>query len=224
MRPIRFPALALVVCAALAAPRALAAQQAIAPWQDSWYWGAYGGQTTFATSIARTYGAPTIGVDWVITRTRVALNVFAEQSYFNAVSTVPDFPTSAPRRVDIVDMRRVGFAAMVFGPDLGMVKPYAGFGWSFNFIKEATPQGTSFASAAARDSVLKRIDDARSAGKLFGDIGFMLMYKKFAPFVQYTVMPTQGAKSSLINGDGFTNVWKAGLRYNFGSAIEKKPW
>jgi len=46
--------------------------------------------------------------------------------------------------------------------------------------------------------------------------------KKWAPFAQATVMPTQGALHGfLINGNGFTYYLEAGMRYNFGSAIEK---
>ena len=223
MRSFRHIVLALAAIAAVGvSPSEGAAQQAAVPWQNSWFWGVYGGQTSFATAIARTT-APTIGADWVITRTRYALNVFAEQSYFNAVSTVTDFTTSAPRRVDITDMRRVGFSAMIFTPELKMVKPYFNVGWAFNFIKTAAAQPpASFASAAARDSMTQRITDARTSGKFFASFGVMPMYGRFAPFFQYTVMPTKGSGSWMINGEGFTNIWSLGLRYNFGTSVEKK--
>lgn len=219
MRSFRVSVLALAALGLAPAP--LGAQQAASGWQDSWYWGGYYGYTSFATTIART-NAPTIGVDWVITRSRYALNVFAEQSYFSAVSTVPDFPTSAPRRVDITDMRRVGFSAMIFTPEWKQLKPYLGLGWSFNFIKDGTPQGSYFATPAARDTVLDRINSARSMGKFFGNVGFMWMNGKYAPFAQYTIMPTKGTGDWMVNGNGFTNIWSAGMRYNFGSAIDKK--
>lgn len=222
MRPFRVTTLALAAAAAVGlAPTALAAQQRATGWQDSWFWGAYYGYTSFATTIART-NAPTIGADWVITRSRYALNVFAEQAYFNAVSTVPDFPTSAPRRVGITDMRRVGFAAMIFTPELSRLKPYLGLGWSFNFIKAGTPEGSFYASPAARDSVLQRVNDARAMGKFFGSLGVMAMYGKVAPFAQYTIMPTKGSGDWMVNGNGFTNIWSAGVRYNFGTSIDKK--
>ena len=222
MRSSRLIVLAFAASAAVGlSPSAGAAQQTASSWQDSWFWGAYGGYTSFATVIART-NAPTIGVDWVITRSRWALNVFAEQSYFNAVSTVPDFPTSAPRRVDITDMRRVGFSAMVFTPAMGLLKPYVGLGWAFNFIKTGAPEGTYYATPAARDSVLNRVDDGRSNGKFFGSFGVMALYGRIAPFAQYTVMPTKGAGTWMLNGEGFANIWSAGLRYNFGTSIDKK--
>jgi hypothetical protein len=221
MRSLRLNVLGLAALAAAGlTPAGAAAQEKAASWQDSWFWGAYGGYTSFATSVAHT-NAPTIGADWVITRSRYALNVFAEQSYFNAVSTVVDFPTTAPRRVDITDMRRVGFAAMIFTPSYKLLKPYVGLGYALNFIKTGTPEGAAYASPAARDSVLLRVRNARAAGKPFGDFGLMLVWRRFAPFAQYTVMPTQGTGNWFVNGQGFTNIWSAGLRYNFGTSIEK---
>ncbi|MFI5311983.1 MAG: hypothetical protein ACHQQ3_12160 [Gemmatimonadales bacterium] len=223
MRSFRNKVLALAAFAlAGLTPAEGSAQQPAGSWQDSWFWGAYGGQTSFATAIART-NAPTIGIDWMLTRTRYALNVFADQAYFNAVSTIPDFSTPAARRVNITDMRRVGFAWTIFTPAVQMVKPYFNVGWAFNFIKTAAPQPpASFASVQARDSVLARIDDARSQGKFFGSFGVMPMYGKFAPFAQYTIMPTKGTGDWMLNGEGFTKIWSIGLRYNFGTSIEKK--
>jgi hypothetical protein len=219
MRSLRLIVLAAAAAVAVDSSSA-AAQQKAASWQDSWFWGAYGGYTSFATAIART-NAPTIGADWVITRSRYALNLFAEQSYFNAVSTVVDFPTTAPRRVDIQDMRRFGFSAMIFTPEFKIIKPYFGLGYSMNFIKTGTPQGSSYASPEARDSVLARVNDARAAGKPFGNFGLMLIFHRIAPFAQYTVMPTQGTGNWFVNGQGFTNIWSAGVRFNFGTSIER---
>ena len=224
MRSSRLPtAILAAIGATLLASAPLAAQGAAA-WDvrpNSWYWGVYGGQTSFPTTVARTT-APMVGLEWMITRTRFALNVFAEQSYFNAVSTVTDFPTSAPRRVDIKDMRRIGGSAMIFLPEYKYFHPWFGVGYGFNFIREAIPQGSSFASPAARDTITARINTARTQGKLFGEIGIMGSYKKLAPFLQYTVMPTQGSGSWFVNGEGFTNIWKLGMRYSFGPAMDEK--
>jgi len=88
-------------------------------------------------------------------------------------------------------------------------------------VKQATPIGTFFNSAAARDSAERRVNDARSQGKATFSGGFMLTWHKFAPYAQYTVMPTKGTGKWLINGDGATSFWEAGLRYNFGSSIER---
>jgi hypothetical protein len=121
----------------------------------------------------------------------------------------------------MTDMRRVGFSAMFLTPQIKMFKPYVGAGYSFNFIREASPEGASTGTVVA-PSVARQINAARSAGKLFGNIGVMALFGRYAPFAEYTVMPTQGKGTWLVNGDGFTTAWKLGLRYNFGSSIEKK--
>ena len=224
MRSFRHILLALVASAAVGlSPSGVAAQEPAVAWQDSWFWGAYGGYTSFTTAIARTTNAPTLGVDWMITRERFALNIFAEQSYFNAISTVPDASTPAPRRVDITDMRRVGFAAMIFTPEVRMVKPYFNLGWAFNFIKTGTPEGTFFKDSTSRNTLLSRIEDARASGKFFAGFGVTtLLRDRFAPFAQYSVMPTKGSGDWMLNGEGFANIFSIGLRYNFGTSIEKK--
>lgn len=212
---------AFVAVVLAAAP---AAAQGTADWDfrpNSWYWGMYGGQTSFATSIARTT-APMFGVEWTITRSKFALNVFAEQSYFNAVSTVRDPATSAPRRVDIQDLRRVGGSGMIFLPQYKYFHPWFGAGYAFNFIREATPQGSSYSSPADRDATLDRVKQGSAQGNMFGEFGMMFTYRQWAPFAQYTVMPTRGSQSWMVNGDGFTNIWKLGFKYSFGSAIEER--
>lgn len=224
MRSSRLPTVVLAALSATMLAGTPLAAQGSADWDvrpNSWYWGMYGGQTSFPTTIARTT-APMFGVEWTITRSRFALNVFAEQSYFNAVSTVKDSPSSAPRRVDIQDLRRIGGSAMMFLPQYKYFHPWFGAGYGFNIIRQATPQGSSYASPADRDVVLARIEDGRAQGKLFGEFGMMVSYRQWAPFIQYTVMPTKGTGSWMVNGDGFTNIWKLGFRYSFGTAVEDK--
>ena len=215
---------AAVVLAAAAAPAFAqgAANQDVRP--NAWYWGIYGGQTSFATAVARTT-APTGGVEWVLTRQRFALNIFAEQSYFNAVSTVVNYGNAGNvgiRRVDIQDMRRVGASGMFFLPPYKYFHPWLGAGYAFNMIRQATPEGSSFDSPAARDSITARINNAQAQGKLFGEFGMMFSFKQLAPFIQYSVMPSKGSGSWFVNGDGFTNVWKAGVRYSFGPSIDER--
>jgi hypothetical protein len=223
MRSFRPIVLALAASAAVGlSPSGASAQRAAAAWKDSWFWGVYGGYSAFSTSVERPH-APTIGIDWMLTRTHFALNLFAEQAYFNAVSTVPDFSTPAARRVDITDMRRVGFAAMYFTPEVGGLKPYFNAGFAFNFIKQAAPEPpASFVSTAARDTVLGRIDDAKANGKVFGGFGVLKTFGRFAPFAEVAVMPTQGSGNWMINGNGFAYLASIGLRYNVGTSIEKR--
>jgi outer membrane protein W len=229
MRSSRLLVLSMAAVAAVGlTPSAGAAQSTPQGFTDSWYWGAYGGFTNFTTAFGsqnlRT-NAPSIGVDWMLTWEKFALNIFADQSYFSTVSSISSPTSGAPLAVNINDMRRLGFDMMIFTPEIKMIKPYVGLGYSFNFINSAalrTCNGcNTFATQAAADSNQTAIVDARAEGKVFANVGVMWLYKKFAPFAQFTVMPTQGASDWYLNGTGFTTIWAIGLRYNFGSSIDK---
>jgi hypothetical protein len=229
MRSSRLVVLSLAAIATAGlTPRSGAAQSATQGFADSWYWGAYGGYTNFATAFGtenlRT-NAPSIGADWMLTRTKYALHVFAEQSYFSTTSSIGSPTGAAPLAVNINDMRRLGFDLMIFTPEYQAIKPYFGVGYAFNFINSAalrTCAGcNTFATQAAADSNQRAIVNARSMGKAFVNVGAMWVYKRFAPFAQYTVMPTQGKSDWYLNGTGFTTIWAVGLRYNFGTSIEK---
>jgi hypothetical protein len=229
MRSSRLVILSLAAIATVAlTPRAGAAQSATQGFADSWYWGAYGGYTNFSTAFGTqniTTNAPSIGAEWMLTRTKVALHIFAEQSYFSTTSSIGSPTGSAPLAVNINDMRRLGFDLMIFTPEYKMIKPYVGLGYAFNFINSAALRScagcNTFASQAQADSNQKAIVDARAQGKVFVNVGAMWIYKRFAPFAQFTVMPTQGTSDWYINGTGFTTQWALGLRYNFGTSIEK---
>jgi hypothetical protein len=230
MRLSRLVALSLGAVAAVGfMPSAGVAQSAAEGFTDSWYWGAYGGFTSLATAVGnqnlRT-NAPTIGADWMLTRSKFALNIFLEQSYFSTTSSIASPTGAGLLAVGINDMRRAGFSLMIFPPEYKAFKPYVGLGYAFNFINSAALRScpsctTTFPSQAAADSNSKAIVDARAEGKVFGNLGLMYNYKRFSPFAQITVMPTQGVSDWYLNGTGFTTIWAIGLRYNFGTSIEK---
>lgn len=201
-------------------PVAAAAQQADVPIENSWFWGASGGRISFPTYFHRV-DAPVIQADWLITRQRWALQVYGAQAYFTDSSTVEDPNSSGLRKASITDLRRVGFQGIVFLPNWTWFRPYAGIGYSFNYIKQAEPIGTFFNSAAARDSAQTRVNEARAMAKATFSGGFMITWHRFAPYAQYTMMPTKGTGDWLINGNGATSFWEVGLRYNFGSARER---
>jgi hypothetical protein len=229
MRSTRFVVLSLAaITAAALTPRAGAAQSETRGFTDSWYWGAYGGFTNFSTAFGTqniTTNAPSIGAEWMLTRSKFALHIFADQSYFSTTSSIGSPTSSAPLAVNINDMRRLGFDLMIFTPEYRMIKPYVGLGYAFNFINSASLRQcagcNTFSSQAQADSNQQAIVDARSMGKVYANVGAMWIYKRFAPFVSYMVMPTQGKSDWYINGTGFTTSWALGLRYNFGSSIEK---
>ena len=162
-----------------------------------------------------------IQADWLITRQRWALQIYGAQAYFSDSSTVTDPNSSGLRKASITDLRRVGFQGIVFLPNWTWFRPYAGIGYSFNFIKKAEPIGTFFSDAAAREEAQARINEAKAMAKATFSGGVMVTWNRFAPYAQYTMMPTKGTGAWLINGDGSTSFWEVGLRYNFGTAIEK---
>jgi hypothetical protein len=230
MRSSRLVVLSLAAMAAVGlTPSAGAAQSATQGFADSWYWGAFGGFTTLSTAFGSqnlTTRAPTIGADWMLTRSKFALNIFADQSYFSTVSSISSPTGGGPLAVNVNDMRQLGFSMMIFLPEYRMFKPYVGLGYAFNFINSASLRTCSGCTPppqtqAAADSNQQAIVDARAMGKVFGNVGVMYIYKRFAPFAQISVMPTQGVSDWYINGTGFTTQWAVGLRYNFGSSIEK---
>ena len=79
---------------------ALAAAQSAPPsvpqkarsFTDSWYWGAKGGVSMFS-SATEDISAPSVGAEWMITRTRVAMYLSVEQAFFETEGAVFD-PTS----------------------------------------------------------------------------------------------------------------------------------
>lgn len=201
-------------------PVAAAAQQAGAPIENSWFWGLGGGRFSFPTYFHR-IDAPMLSGDWLITRERLALRIYGAQAYFTDSSTVSDPNSSGLRKVKMTDLRRIGFEGIFFLPSWRWVRPYAGVGMAFNYVKQAEPIGTQFNSAADHDAAVARVNDARAMAKATFSGGFMVTWRRFAPYAQYTFMPTKGDGSWLVNGNGSTAFWEAGLRYNFGSAIEK---
>lgn len=218
MRTISRLGRALTLAALL--PAAAAAQQASAPIENSWFWGVGGGRISFPTYFHR-IDAPAISADWLITRQRWALNVYASQAYFTDSSTVSDPNTSGLRKVSMTDLRRIGFQGIIFLPNWTWFRPYAGVGYSMNYVKQASPIGSFYNSAAEKTAAEQRVRDAQAQGKATFSGGFMLTWKRFAPYAQYTFMPTKGTGAWLLNGNGSTAFWEAGLRYNFGSSIER---
>lgn len=215
----------------------LAAAQEKSPFNDSWFWGAKGGMAFLHTGTESRTDAWSVGAEWLITRTKFGLYVGLDQAYFGCIpselnscdedsrvlSTVNDAPTrGVVRKVDIQDMRRFS-ASMYFFPKVfaNSVRPYVGLGYSFNFVVRAQSDGNQFASAEARDTVLKRIDDAKTRGAFAITTGVQASWRRIAPFIQAIAMPTRGSGDFLINGNGFTYYVEGGVRFNVGSAIER---
>ena len=219
MRSIRTLTAGLA-CAALW-PAVAAAQgtpKAVRSFTDSWYWGAKGGVSMFG-SATEDISAPTVGGEWLITRTRVAMYVSVEQSFFNTQGAVFDGTSAGSERmVDIQDSRRYNMQLFAFPKQYGAFRPYAGLGFSLISIRDVAPEGT-FVSAASQDTVLRSINASSSRTTPVFTLGGQFDFQRAAVFVQGSAMATRNR--FLINGKPTTYLIEAGLRYNLTDAIEK---
>src|SRR5215204_1598749 len=184
MRTIRTLTVGLA-CAALL-PAIAAAQQVpqkARSFTDSWYWGAKGGVSMFGAA-AEDISAPTVGGEWMITRTRVAMYVSVEQAFFETQGGVFD-PTSvgSVRIVDIKDSRRYNAQLFAFPKQFGSFRPYAGLGYALIMIRDAQLEGT-FTSPASQDSVSRDVDDRSSRTTPVFTLGGQFDFQRTAVFVQ----------------------------------------
>jgi len=206
------PALA----AAQAAPQTL--PQKARSFTDSWYWGAKGGVSIFS-SATEDITAPSVGAEWLITRTRIALYVSVDQAFFETEGAVFD-PTSvgSARLVNIKDSRRYNMQLFAFPKQFGAFRPYAGLGFSLLAIRDAEPTGT-FTTPTSQDSIFTRVDDESSRTAAVFTLGGQFDVQRFGIFVQASAMGTRNR--FLINGKPNTYLLEGGLRYNLVDAIEK---
>ena len=219
MRTIR-TLTATLACAALL-PAMAAAQtvpQKVRSFTDSWYWGAKGGVSMFGAAF-EDVSAPTVGGEWMITRSRVAMYLSVEQSFFDTQGGVFD-PTSAGsvRIVDIQDSRRYNMQLFAFPKQFGSFRPYAGLGYALIMIRDAQLEGT-FTSPASQDTVSRDVDDRSSRTTPVFTLGGQFDFRRTALFVQASSMSARNRY--LINGKPNTFLLEAGLRYNLTDAIEK---
>lgn len=218
----------LVLFAATALPMLAGAQATSLPtsksarvFDDSWFWGVKGGSTMFTTGEAGTskVTAPTVGFEWLITRSRVALNVSVEQAFFDNTASVFDATsTGSVRRVSISDLRRYNASIFFFPVQYGALRPYAGLGLALNVIQSAQPQGT-FSSSEAQSSVFTAVERQSSRTSPVLTVGAQAQVMRASLFAQVATMPTRN--NFLINGGANTFMLEAGIRYNLLSAIDR---
>ena len=188
------------------------------PFRDSWFWGAKVGTLSISTSETSRTWAPSIGAEWLITRSAGGLWVFADHTSFDIRGSVDDpSVTSGRREVDVRNLRRFGFAAVVAPRAFGMVRPYAGLGMSLNVVG----RGVAVPDTAGNppgNSVRTAIDEQRSRAAVLGLIGTQAQFSRAALFTQLTMTPA--SRRFLLN-EGPMVGWDIGVRYNFGSSVAR---
>jgi len=115
---------------------------------NSWFWGLGGGTLTYWTSTTAHSEAPSVSLDWLITRRHMALLVGFDQAFFVAHNltytdegrfyqdtTLTNFYNVAYyAQATIRNSRHITASLMAF-PGHGPVRPYAGVGISANFVQ-----------------------------------------------------------------------------------------
>ncbi|HSA54446.1 MAG TPA: hypothetical protein VLE53_02025 [Gemmatimonadaceae bacterium] len=204
----------------LAAQTAQPAQTA-SNFNDSWFWGINGGVYMFTAGAGSDVSvtAPSVGAEWLITRTRIALRLSIQQAFFDEQgglvdSTVP----GGVRPVSVSDWRRYS-AEMFFIPAVyGDLRPYGGIGLSLNVLRDAFPAG-GFSSQSASDSAFGLVAERGTRAALVFTGGAQWNVGRAGLFFQGSAMPTRNR--FLFNRSHYSFLLEAGLRYNFGTAIEK---
>ncbi len=204
-------------------PALVTAQQAATNsrtnFDDSWYWGIRGGMTSFDAGAGRV-SAPSVGGEWLITRTKGALYVAVDQSFFDEQAGL--FDPSAPgsvRVVDVSDMRRYSMGLLAFPIVIGnSLRPYAGVGLSINVIQNAEPLGT-YADTGSQNTVFRNLHEQTSKISAVFTGGAMYQIGRAAIFGQASAMPTRS--NFLLNGASHTFMFEGGIRYNLSTAIDR---
>jgi hypothetical protein len=186
--------------------------------EDSWFWGAKAGMMLFSTKAVENAFVPLFGGEWLITRSKGALYVSYDQAFFTENSAIEDILNVGGQRiVEMTDMRRVTFSALVFPRNLGGIRPYAGVGMALNFIQDAVPLG-SFQSASHQNDILATVEDQRTRASVLLQGGVQLQYARLSIYGHGIMMP---AHSGFLLNERSTYIVEAGVRWNVGSAIEK---
>jgi hypothetical protein len=138
--------------ASLALLPAIAQAQPGSNFNNSWFWGVNGGMLTYWTTSVAHAQAPSVGVEWMITKKHVALYIGFDQTFFK--STTAQFQnvgvqfadstlnqTTAGNRqftqtASVHNSRHIDLAFLGF-PGSGPIRPYAGVGIGVNFVQNA---------------------------------------------------------------------------------------
>ena len=191
--------------------------------KDAWFWGVKGGATSFNSAATSRGGAPLVGADWLITRSRGGLYLSFDQAFFTTQGGFVDRDVDSVfvRPVDLTNMRRFTMAAMVFPMQTRTMHPYAGFGLSFNQVAAAALL-TGATSGQRYQVALDSIQSRKTAFSPILIAGVQSQRKRFSLFVQGTASPTQQAFFlSNSGGSAFNVSLELGARYNVGTSIDR---
>src|SRR5262245_33794946 len=149
MRLLRVVTAAIGLAALL--PRPSAAQDA-RPFKDAWFWGIKGGGMLYSSASTDHSVAPTVGAEWLITRSRAGLYVSFDQAFLSTTGQFLDRDVDSTffRPVALKNVRRFQMAGMVFPYQTAKYHPYFGIGLGLSQIADADLSGSSRRRRAMR--------------------------------------------------------------------------
>lgn len=229
MRLFRVLVVATSFAALLAKP---SAAQEGRPFHDAWFWGVRGGILNYSSDAdlvgpasgrgTDNAGAPMVGLDWLITRSRGGLYVGIDESFFTSAAYYRRPAVSGDPGADIRNLRRISLAGMLFPMQRPYTHPYVGLGLSLNQLGDVGLDNTiaipALASAAQDSLMAKKVAIAPMV-----IAGVQQRLPGFSVFAQ-------GSGTWLQNGFLLKSLtakhylqWtlEAGIRYNVGSSIDR---
>lgn len=217
MRSVRALWAALAVVTVLPG---VGAAQSSKPFKDAWFWGIKAGGLAYgevATNYTSTYKqAPTIGADWLITRTHGGLYVSYSQAFLTTTQYVATSSSdTVGQAVSLKGLRRLDVAAMGFPGDNPRVHPYVGIGVSLKQVGDVEAGANETAYEA------RTIQLYRTGFSPFVILGGQLRLSMISAFAQATASPAQ-KNMFLYNGKSFHLGYEVGLRYNAGTSIDRE--
>lgn len=185
---------------------------------NSWFWGFKSGVNTFSLpGGGGNTSTVDLGIDWIITRTKGGLYVSGNQSVFERdIDVFDQASNTGQRRVRVNDMRRITFAGLAFPKHFGGITPYGGIGYTIAVLGDARVFVDS-TNSFPNNAFLDKVESRRSRSSILGMAGVQIQTKRAAIFAQETLLPS--TPNFL-----FTSVlsfFEFGVRYNFGSAIDR---
>jgi hypothetical protein len=218
MRTIRTLTVAMAVVAAL--PTIAVAQHG-RQFKDSWFWGLKGGGFTLADSGGKYVQAPSVGVEWLITRSKGGLYISGAQSFFSQHSFTLRDPQSDTgfRAISLKNMRRLDVALMGFPGEHTRFHPYVGVGFSLAQIGSAVAEG-EFENVDQFNFAEAVIQEQKVAVSPYFIGGGQWRLQRLSVFGQLTASPAHRGFIAY-NGRPWNFGYEVGIRYNVGTSIGK---
>jgi hypothetical protein len=229
MRLLRVLVVATAFAALLAPP---SAAQEGRPFRDAWFWGVRGGVLNYSSDAdpalgpydgTDNAGAPMVGVDWLITRTRGGLYLGIDEAFFTSAAFYRRPYVTGDPAVMLRNLRRISVAGMLFPMQTPLTHPYLGLGISVNQVGDASLE-RSIAIPALQSAAIDSIQAKKVTIAPLVIAGIQQRLPGFSVFAQ-------GSGTWVQNGYLLKNLapkhylqWslEAGIRYNVGSSIDRQ--